>query len=97
MQLLVRNRVRDFATWRRYFDEGNALGSKYGVSLARMWQASDDPNNVFFLLDIESVEMTEAFMATPESHELGEKSGVLDGEAYYLNAVPTDDQPTGDE
>lgn len=95
MQLLVRNRVRDFATWRRYFDEGNALGARFGVSLASMWQATDDPNNVFFLLDIESVEKTEAFMATPESHELGEKSGVLDGEAYYLNAVPTGDQSAG--
>ena len=89
MQLLVRNRVRDFATWRKYFDEGSTLGAEYGVSLASMWQASDDPNNVFFLLDIESVEKTEAFMATPESHALGEKSGVLDGEAYYLNEVST--------
>jgi hypothetical protein len=89
MQLLVRNKVRDFSTWHAYFEEDHAAAAEYGVTLAHLWQAVDDPNDVFFLLDIEDVDRANAFMARPESREIGVRSGVIDGEFYYLEAVPT--------
>ena len=91
MQLLVRNKVKDFSTWRAHFDEDSSAAAEYGVTLASLWQTTDDPNNVFFLLDIEDVDRANAFMARPESQEIGVKSGVIDGEFYYLEAV----QPGG--
>ena len=87
MQLLVRNRVKDFATWYGYFDTESEAAAEYGVTLDRVWQAHDDPNNVFFILNVEDVERADAFMARPESAEVGEKSGVIDGEFYYLTPV----------
>jgi hypothetical protein len=44
---------------------------------------------VFFLLDVEDVDRANAFMARPESQEIGIKSGVIGGEFHYLEAVPT--------
>jgi hypothetical protein len=32
-----------------------------------------------------------AFMARPQSQEIGVKSGVIDGEVHYLDAVSTDE------
>ena len=87
MQLLVRNKVEDFAKWRAYFEEDSATAAEYGVTLARLWQTADDPNNVFFLLDVEDVDRANAFMARPESQEIGVKSGVIDGEFHYLETV----------
>ena len=89
MQLLVRNKVKDFSTWYRYFaaDSDSVAAAEYGVTLVRLWQIADDPNDVFFLLDIEDVDRAKAFMARPESQELGVKSGVIDGEGHFLDAV----------
>jgi hypothetical protein len=89
MQLLVRNKVKDFSRWIAFFEEESAAAAEYGVTLAQLWQKADDPNDVFFLLDIEDVERANAFMARPESREIGEKSGVIDGEIHYLHAVPS--------
>ena len=88
MQLLVRNRVKDYSTWFAYFEEDSEAAAEYGLKLASLWQASDDPNNVFFILDVEDVDRANAFMARPESQEIGVKSGVIDGEFHYLEAVP---------
>ncbi len=84
MQLLVRNKVKDFSTWYRYFEEDSAAAAEYGVTLSSLWRSADDPNNVFFLLNVEDVDRTNAFMARPESEEIGVKSGVIDGELHYL-------------
>jgi len=87
MQLLVRNRVNDFSKWYAHFQEERAAAAEYGVTLAAVWQTADDPNVVFFLLDVEDVDRANAFMARPESQEIGIKSGVIDGEVHYLKAV----------
>jgi hypothetical protein len=88
MQLLVRNQVKDFSKWLAYFEDEAYAAAEFGVTLAQLWQSADDPNDVFFLLDIADVERANAFMARPESQEIGEKSGVIDGEIHYLEAVP---------
>jgi hypothetical protein len=87
MQLLVRNKVNDFSIWYVYFEEDSAAAAEYGVTLVNIWQKADDPNDVFFLLDVENVDRANAFMARPESQEIGVKSGVIDGEFHYIEAV----------
>ena len=88
MQLLVRNKVKDFSKWHAYFEEDSIAAAEYGVTLTGLWQTADDPNNMFFLLNIEDVDRANEFMARPESQEIGIKSGVIDGEFHYLEAVP---------
>jgi len=92
MQLLVRNRVKDFSTWYAYFDADADAAAQYGLKLASLWQTQDDPNDVFFLLDVEDVDRANAFMARPESQQIGVKSGVIDGEFHYLKTAVTDVQ-----
>lgn len=64
MQQLVRNKVKDFATWHASFNEDSA--------------AADD------------VDRANAFMARPESQKMSVKSGVINGEFHYLEAVASD-------
>ena len=84
MQLLVRNKVADFATWRKYLEADRLPAAEYGLELVSLWQSMEDPNEVFFLLDVADVDRANAFMARPESREIGEKSGVIDGSFYFL-------------
>ena len=87
MQMLVRNRVRDFSQWYVYFNADRAAAAEYGLTLAALWQVADDPNNVFFILNVEDIEQANAFIARPESQEIGDKSGVIDGEIHYLEPL----------
>ncbi len=87
MQLLVRNTVKDFSRWLACFEADSRAAAEYGVTFECMWQAAGNPNEVFFLLNIESAERAEAFMARPESQDTGEKAGVIDGEVHFLKPV----------
>lgn len=89
MQLLARNRVQDFARWLQYFEADSEAAADYGLSVESLWHSADDPNDVFFLLDVEDRDRADAFMARPESQEIGVKSGVIEGDYHYLQAVPT--------
>jgi hypothetical protein len=89
MELLVRNKVRDFPAWYAYFVADASAAAEYGLTLARIWQSAEDPNEVFFLLEVEDIDRANAFMARPESQALGVKSGVFEGEFYFLTPVPT--------
>ncbi|MBY5993228.1 hypothetical protein [Ferrimonas balearica] len=85
MQLLVRNKVKDFAHWRRHLEADRARAAEYGLTLVALWQGVDDPNDAFFLLAVAERARAEAFMALPESAEVGRRSGVLEGEAVFVN------------
>ena len=87
MQLLVRNRVADFKTWLEAFDADRERAAGFGLAPAGIWQSKDDPNEVFFLLDVEDVDRADAFMAQPESRAVGQKAGVIDGDFHYIRRV----------
>jgi len=88
MQFFARHPVKDFDTWYAVLIEQMPHAAKYGVTLERVWQNAEDPNEVSFLLNIQDKASMEAFMASPESVESGERAGAMEGEFYYL--VPYD-------
>ena len=87
MQLLVRNKVDDFDHWKRVFDANLDPPRAAGLTLAGMWRSIDDPNEVFFLFEIEDRARAEAFMAEPSSQATGIEAGVVEGQAHFVNAV----------
>ncbi len=87
MQLLVWNQVKNFSDWEPWFRADLPVAKHYGLSLARLWQAADDPNLVYFLMEVEDVERANAFMARPESTDTGVRSGVIDGGIQYLQPI----------
>jgi hypothetical protein len=52
-----------------------------------MWRCVEDPNNVFFLIEIASIEKATEFINSPESAKAGEESGVIDGEVHFIEDV----------
>jgi len=88
IQMLCRNRVRDFAVWKRVFDSHADRHRRAGLKLVRLWRATENPDNVFFLFDADDIQKARAFISTPEAAEAGKISGVLDGEYHFLEAGP---------
>jgi hypothetical protein len=82
--MLCRNRVADFARWKAVFASHAEAHREAGLKLIKVWRALDDPNNVFFVFEVASLEKAKAFISNPEAAKAGEASGVLDGEYHFL-------------
>ena len=59
-----------------------------GLNLVRVWQSTDDPNEVFFLFRIEDRARAEDYMHAPESATAGVEAGVVQGEAWFVEPRP---------
>ena len=85
--MLCRNRLVDFARWKRVFDSHAAAHRAAGLNLLHLWRSLDDPNNAFFLFEVKSIEKARAFIRAPEAAEAGRASGVIDGEMHFLEEI----------
>ncbi len=86
--MLCRNRVDDFARWKKVFDSHAEAHRAAGLRLLNLWRAVEDPNNVFFLFEVSAIERARAFISDPAAAEAGRTSGVLDGEYHFLESGP---------
>jgi hypothetical protein len=84
--MLCRNRVADFAKWKAIFDSHVAAHRAAGLDLRDLWQDLEDPNNVFFVFEVKSLEKARAFISDPAAAEAGGTSGVQDGEYHFLKS-----------
>jgi len=66
------------------FDSHAEAHRTAGLHLLHLWRSVDDPDNVFFLFEIESVDKARAFVDAPEGAEAAKDSGVLEGEIHFL-------------
>jgi hypothetical protein len=85
--MLVRNRVQDYAVWKRVFDQQAEAARAAGLRLVHLWRAVDDPDDVYFLLGVDNMEAAEAYVNAPESADVGQRAGVIDGDIRYLDAA----------
>lgn len=85
--MLCRNRVADYAKWREVFDANAEAGRAAGLTLVNLWRAVDDPNNVFFLLEVADMDSAREFISNPEAAESGKISGVIDGECHFVESA----------
>ena len=82
--MLCRNRVVDFDKWRRTLLSHAEAQRTAGLRLVDLWRCVDDPNNVFFLLEVSNIETAQQFVNAPEAAETGREAGVIDGEWHIV-------------
>ena len=82
--LLRRNRVADFERWKAVFVSHKQAHQQAGLRPLHLWRSVAEPNNVFFVFEVASVEKAQEFISNPEAAKAGEASGVLDGEYHFV-------------
>ena len=82
--MLCRNRVEDFSKWKTEFDSNSGAAENAGLRLVRIWRSVEEPNNVFLMFEIASIERARDFISSPEAARTGEASGVIDGECHFV-------------
>ncbi|GAB4373575.1 MAG: hypothetical protein Kow0062_10750 [Acidobacteriota bacterium] len=85
--MICRNRVRDFDRWKRVFDSHAEAHRAAGLRLRGMWRGIEQPDQVFFLFEVDDVERARAFVTDPASARAGEEAGVLDGELHFVERL----------
>ena len=83
--MLCRNRVADYRAWREVFDSHAEAQREAGMSVLNVWRAADDPNNVFFLFVIDSIDAVHDFMNQAIAEEGRKQARVIDSEYHFLD------------
>ncbi|MEK7730306.1 MAG: hypothetical protein AAB363_00460, partial [Planctomycetota bacterium] len=60
-----RNKVADFAQWKKVFDSHAEAQRQAGLHLQRLWRGIDDPNEVFMLFEVTDIEKARSFVTSP--------------------------------
>ena len=82
--MLCRNRVADFSRWKAVFASHQAAHQEAGLRLVHIWRSVEEPNNVFFLFEVASMDKAREFIGNPDAAKAGEASGVIDGEYHFV-------------
>jgi hypothetical protein len=82
--MLCRNRVADFSRWKAVFASHRAAQQEAGLRFVHIWRSVEEPNNVFFLFEVASMDKAREFIGNPDAAKAGEASGVIDGEYHFV-------------
>ncbi|HUL24264.1 MAG TPA: hypothetical protein VLW44_00635 [Streptosporangiaceae bacterium] len=74
--LAIRHQVRDYAAWRKAYDEAEPLRAQYGCTAHRVMRLPDDGNALFVTHDFPSAEHAGAFAHDPALQEAMGRAGV---------------------
>ena len=86
--VIVRHKVKDFAAWKRSFDEHASARGAAGLSNARLLRSVDDPSEVVLLLDTDDIAKAKQFIASPDLKAAMTAAGVVDKpDVWVLNAA----------
>jgi hypothetical protein len=84
MYMLCRNRVADFTRWKAVFASHQAAHLEAGLRLGNFWRSIEEPNNVFFLFEVASIDKARQFISNPDAAKAADASGVIDGEYHFV-------------
>lgn len=74
--LAARHHVRDYAAWRRVYDEAEPLRAQHGCTAQRVMRLPDDGNDLFVTHEFPSAEQAGSFADDPAMREAMDRAGV---------------------
>lgn len=75
--ILVHHKVKEFASWKRVFDEHGSTRKDAATSKGGyLFQSVDDPNEVIVLLEVEDLQKARDFTASDNLRQIMQEAGV---------------------
>jgi heme-degrading monooxygenase HmoA len=86
--IVVRHKVKDYATWKAGYDDNGPTRKAAGCQGTVVYRSADDPSEVVIVFEWDSVENAKQFAGSDELREKMEEVGVIDRpDMYFLNEV----------
>lgn len=73
----ISHTVKDYAVWRKAFDEDSVVRKANGLELIAMGRNLDNPNNISVALNVSDLSKAKAFAADPRLKYVMQKNGVI--------------------
>jgi heme-degrading monooxygenase HmoA len=77
VNLLIKHTVKDFANWKKIFDDHAPAREAAGCKGGELFQNAENPNEVLIRFSWDSVDHARAFASSPELQEAMKRAGVL--------------------
>jgi hypothetical protein len=74
--MVVLHRVKDYAAWRKGYEDVGPMQKAGGVTAESVFRAKDDPNNVLVLHHFATMPEAVAFTKSSDLREAMERNGV---------------------
>ena len=81
---LVHHKVEDYKTWKSVFDAHSSLRSEAGSLGGKIFQSINNPNEVFTLLEWDSLANAQKFTQSDSIKEAMKKAGVVGTPEIYF-------------
>jgi hypothetical protein len=82
--VVVRHKVKDFATWKKGFDGHAGAQKAAGLSNPRVYRTADDRNEVVIMFDTADIASAKKFASSPDLKSAMQGAGVTDQPTIYL-------------
>ncbi len=76
--LIVRHKVKNFATWKKTFDGHAAAQKAAGLTKPRLFRSADDHNEVVILFDMKDASEAKKFASSADLKSTMKSAGVVD-------------------
>jgi hypothetical protein len=84
--ILIRHKVRDFATWKAGYDGHLPKRTEAGLAEKYLLRGDADANEVVLLFEAQDLGRAKAFIASQDLHDKMQALGVIDKpDIYFLN------------
>jgi hypothetical protein len=75
--MIVRHTVRDYREWRPVFDAHEGARQAAGLTNAKVYCSTDDPNDLLLMFEIADRQRAEAFGASEDLRSTMQSAGVV--------------------
>lgn len=75
--LYVHHKVKDYAAWRKVFDNLTYMRTGYGCTGHKVFQSPSDPNEITILTDWKTVEQAKTYATSNDLKEGMKNAGVI--------------------
>ena len=88
--ILVHHQIEDYNKWKPVFDDNADDRAEHGSTGGKIFRNADEPNDIFVLLEISSVEEGKKFAQSDSLKEVMQKAGVISmPEVHFLEEAAT--------
>ncbi len=86
--ILVRHKVADYTKWKPVFDAHATSRQASGVQGGYLFRSTDDPNELFLLLEVTNLEQARQFAQSEDLRQAMQRGGVVDQpDIYFLEEL----------
>jgi hypothetical protein len=84
--LTIHHKVKDYATWRKGYDEHEKSRNTAGITNGKVFRSAEDPNDILILQDVADLAKARTWLGGADLKTAMEKAGVVGPHSVRFSA-----------